>query len=87
MIETLHRLASRLRRRNRGFRSAGYWQNRYSAPHIRNWTFTDWIAANAPEWQLVRKIENKYPFDATNPGNTSFSDFYIFEKRSSGEAA
>lgn len=50
------------------------------APHVRNWVFTDWIEANAPGWKLTKKIDNAYPFDPSDPDNTSFSDFYIFEK-------
>jgi|SaaInlV_120m_DNA_3_1039746.scaffolds.fasta_scaffold00273_10 hypothetical protein len=48
--------------------------------HVRNWTFTDWIAQNVPEWILIEKIENPYPWDAANQDETSFADFYIFRK-------
>jgi hypothetical protein len=50
--------------------------------HIRNWVFTDWIAENAPEWTLIEKIKNPYPWDVANPDETSFADFYVFRKSS-----
>lgn len=48
--------------------------------HVRHRVFTDWIAANRPNWNLIKKIDNKYPFDESKPKNTSFSDFYIYSK-------
>lgn len=51
-----------------------------SAPHIRNHTFTDWIAANAPEWELLEKVDNPYPWSEEAPDATSFCDFYFFRK-------
>jgi hypothetical protein len=51
-----------------------------AATHIRNWKFSDWIDVNAPGWQLVRKIDNPYPFDPNDPDRTSFSDFYVYER-------
>lgn len=51
-----------------------------SAPHIRNHKFTDWIAANAPEWELLEKVDNPYPWSEAAPDATSFCDFYFFRK-------
>ena len=51
--------------------------------HIRNWKFTDWVVQNKPEWKLIEKIGNPYPWDAANPDETSFADFYIFKKSAS----
>jgi hypothetical protein len=50
------------------------------AQHVRHRKFTDWIEKNKPDWKLQEIIYNKYPFDAKNPDNTSFADFYIFKK-------
>lgn len=50
-----------------------------SAPHFRNRQFTLWIAAHRPEWQLIRHIPNRYPFNGDGQ-ETSVSDFFIFEK-------
>ncbi|WP_406872326.1 class I SAM-dependent methyltransferase [Aminobacter sp. P9b] len=47
--------------------------------HVRHRRFTDTIAATN-EWQLIRHIPNRYPYDRRNRGNTSFADFYIFER-------
>ena len=51
------------------------------AQHVRHRKFSDWIENNAPEFELIEKIPNKYPFDATNQKNTSFADFYIFARK------
>jgi hypothetical protein len=48
------------------------------ASHVRHRAFTEWVAANKPEWKLVKHIPNRYPFDGTE--NTSFADFYIYKK-------
>lgn len=43
--------------------------------------FTDWISNNlSSEWKLRELIKNKYPFDIKDKDNTSWSDFYIYEK-------
>ena len=49
------------------------------APHYKNRKFSTWIEANEPEWTLIEKIANRYPFDPkTRTGSTS--DFYIYGK-------
>lgn len=51
--------------------------------HVRFRSFTAWIAANKPEWRLVRHVPNRYPLRrdlSENPADESFSDFYFFEK-------
>lgn len=48
--------------------------------HIKHREFTRWIQQNARDWQLIKRIDNAYPYDASNPENTSWSDFYIFKK-------
>ncbi len=47
---------------------------------VRHRTFTDWIASNVADWELYRKIPQKYPTEAGNT-NTSWSDFYIFRAK------
>ena len=49
-------------------------------PHVRHRKFSDWIEQDASGWKLLEKIKNPYPFDWKNPRNTSFADFYIYEK-------
>ncbi|MDR0723653.1 MAG: class I SAM-dependent methyltransferase [Endomicrobium sp.] len=51
------------------------------AKHVKHRKFTDWIEKNKREWQLIKKIPNRYPGnDKDGNGNSSFCDFYIFEK-------
>lgn len=48
--------------------------------HIRFRVFLSWVLNNRPDFKLIKLIENKYPYDKENPTNTSWSDFYIFER-------
>jgi hypothetical protein len=50
-------------------------------PHVRHRPFTDWIEANEPEWRQTEHLPNKYPYDPARPAETSFADFYFFERR------
>jgi SAM-dependent methyltransferase len=50
-------------------------------PHVRHRPFTDWIEANEPEWRKTEHLPNKYPYDPARPAETSFADFYFFERR------
>jgi hypothetical protein len=49
-------------------------------PHVRHRQFTDWVAANRAEFSLSKRIPNRYPYSRTDPDNTSFADFYIYER-------
>ena len=49
--------------------------------HVKNRVFTDWIEHNySADWKLISFIKNEYPFDPKDPKNTSFSDFYFYER-------
>jgi len=48
-------------------------------PHIRYRHFSEWVKVNFPEWKLIRRITNKYPFRG-NDKTGSLSDFFIYEK-------
>jgi cyclopropane fatty-acyl-phospholipid synthase-like methyltransferase len=50
--------------------------------HIKQRQFTKWIDTYQREWRLVKKIDNPYKFDSKDPDNTSYSDFYIYQKYS-----
>jgi len=50
------------------------------SPHVRHRKFTDTVESMFPGWELTATIRNKYPYDESDPDNTSFSDFYVFEK-------
>jgi hypothetical protein len=48
--------------------------------HVRHRRFSAWIHTNRPIWVLVRRIESRYPYDPNLPDQTSFSDFFIYQK-------
>jgi cyclopropane fatty-acyl-phospholipid synthase-like methyltransferase len=50
--------------------------------HVRHRCFTNYIEKQYPEFSLIDVVKNKYPFDEKDPNNTSFADFYFFEKKS-----
>lgn len=47
--------------------------------HVKHRKFIDWIDKNETNWKMKEFIPNKYPFNG-NSQESSFSDFYIFEK-------
>ena len=53
----------------------------WSDPHVRHRAFTQWIDLNQRDWELRQVIKNKYPYDPTDPDNTSFADFFIYQRR------
>jgi hypothetical protein len=48
--------------------------------HVKNRTFTAWVAQHKKDWMLLEKIGNKYKYDPKDPINTSIADFYIYQK-------
>jgi SAM-dependent methyltransferase len=50
------------------------------APHVRHRFFTEWVKANEPQWRQTAHFPNPYPFDPARPTETSFADFYFFER-------
>ncbi|MFC1730152.1 hypothetical protein ACFL6I_07415 [candidate division KSB1 bacterium] len=50
-----------------------------TAVHFKNRKFSDWITARLPEWKLLQKIPNRYPYDPAT-GEGSVADFYIYGK-------
>jgi SAM-dependent methyltransferase len=54
--------------------------------HVRHRNFCNWIMQHVPDWQLARYIPNPYPFDPLAPNDTSFADFYIFDRKDSSIA-
>lgn len=51
-----------------------------AVPHVRHRKFTNWVSVQRPDFELVEHIPNRYPFDADDPDNTSFADFFVFAK-------
>lgn len=52
----------------------------WTSPHVRHREFTRWVENNRADFELVETIPNRYPYDKADPDNTSFADFYIFER-------
>ncbi|MCM1047698.1 MAG: class I SAM-dependent methyltransferase [Clostridiales bacterium] len=48
--------------------------------HVRCRKFTDYIEKNEPDWELIKKVPNRFPYDSKDRENTSWSDFYFYEK-------
>lgn len=42
--------------------------------------FTDYVDKYFPEFSLIEKVNNRYPYDSNNPDRTSLSDFYFYAK-------
>jgi hypothetical protein len=53
--------------------------NDEKAQHVKHRDFTKWICENLPNWQLIKKIPNKYPYSGDFLKG-SFSDFYFYKK-------
>ena len=50
------------------------------APHVRHRKFSDWIARERPEWELLTRVPNRYPYNG-DYRVTSFADFYIYGRK------
>lgn len=50
------------------------------AKHVRCRKFTDYIMENISGWEFIGMIENQYPYDESDPDNTSWSDFYFYQR-------
>lgn len=48
--------------------------------HVRHRKFTDWIATEAPEFELIGHLPNRYPMDRFG-ADGSFADFFTFQKQ------
>jgi hypothetical protein len=48
--------------------------------HVKHRKFTEWIDKNRSQFKQIEIIPNRYPFDANDQEETSFADFYIYEK-------
>lgn len=52
--------------------------DKVEAAHVVHRTFSNWIAKNEPQWDLVDKIKNPYPGTGHQE---SLADFFIYSKR------
>lgn len=53
----------------------------YELKHEKGRNFTKWVTEFAPDWELIDRTSNKYPYDKSDPNNTSQSDFYTYLKK------
>tara|TARA_B110000977_G_C11072877_1_gene490190 strand:- start:2493 stop:3203 length:711 start_codon:yes stop_codon:yes gene_type:complete len=61
--------------------SSNHEDNEKSSRHVRHRNFSAWIEKYRKDFRLASYKKNKYPFHINDPSNTSFSDFYVYEKR------
>ncbi|NNC75832.1 MAG: class I SAM-dependent methyltransferase [Acidimicrobiia bacterium] len=47
-------------------------------PEVRHRRFTAWVEHNLPQWTLLQRIPNRYPFDGGT--ESSWADFYVYER-------
>ena len=50
------------------------------SPHVRQRQFTKWVKANRSDFTMSRKIPNPYPYSEKEPEETTWSDFYIYQR-------
>ncbi len=56
-------------------------KNENQCTHVRHRKFTDWIEINQKGWFLKETVKNRYKYSKDDENNTSFADFYIFQKK------
>jgi hypothetical protein len=59
---------------------ASNWEER-PVPHVRHRRFTDWVQSNRGDFELIAFEANEYAYDPEDPENTTFADFYVYERR------
>lgn len=48
--------------------------------HVKHRMFTKDVEEKFPDFKLIKKIDNEYPFSWENPDTTSLCDFYFYER-------
>jgi SAM-dependent methyltransferase len=51
----------------------------YEGTHVKHRKFAEWVQRSAPNWNLIERIPNRYPYTGDYKTG-SFADFYIYEK-------
>jgi SAM-dependent methyltransferase len=54
--------------------------SQWRTPHVRHREFTSWVSANRSDFRLIEHVPNAFPFDPDDLENTSFADFFVFER-------
>jgi hypothetical protein len=55
--------------------------------HVRHRHFTDWVEKNRPDFHQIGFVKNPYPENIRDLDNTSFADFYVFERAAAASHA
>jgi SAM-dependent methyltransferase len=55
-------------------------KKKQSSAHVKHRKFSSWVETNRPDWKLKEFIPNRYPQSEEDQDNTSFADFYIYQK-------
>lgn len=50
------------------------------AEHVKHRKFTDYIKKNFKDWKLLLTEKNRFPYDESDPVNTSHSDFFVYQR-------
>lgn len=63
------------------------YEDEYYGEHQKNRKFTEWIVNRRKNWELVKFVKQKYPYDpkVKDEIDTSISDFYFFQKTTLSE--
>lgn len=54
-------------------------RNEHDDPHVRHRKFTNWVSEHIVDFELIKQIPNRYPYDGDHT-KTSFADFYIYQR-------
>lgn len=57
-----------------------------SAGYVRFRDVVSDVQQSQPEWTLASATPNRFPFSTLSPSNTSFADFFVFEKQQEGKS-
>jgi hypothetical protein len=58
-------------------------ERKSEAVHVRHRKFTDWVERERKDFKLIGQRENDFSEDIEDTDNTSFADFYFYERTSS----
>lgn len=55
-------------------------QRNLQGRHVRHRCFTEWVDANASDWELLEHVPNRYPYNPRD-GSGSYADFFLYGRR------
>ncbi len=57
------------------------YDSEWSERHVKHRSVTNHVSQMFPDWELLSKVPNLYPYDAAKPDETSFCDFVLFGRK------